>query len=200
MISKLSVRRPSPALVVAFIALLLALGGVAFAAIPDSDDGEIHGCYANNNGALRVIDAQAGQTCNTSRETALTWNQRGPQGVPGTGARAYAEVVSHAGSPCLPDCQLLRSEGVTNVTMPTTGGYCVFAPGLSPDNAAVALTVSAGAVNGGGTAEPDGNASALFAPQGNCSGGFLVFTERLSVTGGTDSVVADDIGFTIAIL
>jgi hypothetical protein len=71
-------------MVIAFIALLVAGGGVAAAAIPDSDDGEIHGCYANRNGALRVVDDQAGETCNASKETALVWNQQGPPGTPGT--------------------------------------------------------------------------------------------------------------------
>ena len=79
-----SVRRPSPAMVVAFIALLVAGGGAAVAAIPDSDDAEIHGCYTTRTGALRVIDAEAGETCNASKETALVWNQEGPQGDPGT--------------------------------------------------------------------------------------------------------------------
>jgi hypothetical protein len=41
-------------------AALLAVAAVAGAAIPDSDDGEIHGCYQKNQGQLRVIDAQAG--------------------------------------------------------------------------------------------------------------------------------------------
>jgi hypothetical protein len=84
LMSRIMHARPSPSMVIAFIALLVAGGGAAFAAIPDSDDGEIHGCYSNNKGDLRVIDAQAGETCNTSKETALVWNQEGPQGDPGT--------------------------------------------------------------------------------------------------------------------
>ena len=36
---------------------LLAVAAVAGAAIPDSDDGEIHACYQKNQGQLRVIDA-----------------------------------------------------------------------------------------------------------------------------------------------
>lgn len=61
--------------------LVLASGAVALAAIP-SADGTIHGCRKNSNGTLRVIDAEAGQTCQAG-ETALTWNQRGPAGPPG---------------------------------------------------------------------------------------------------------------------
>jgi hypothetical protein len=60
-------------------AALAVGGGLAYATIPDSND-VIHGCYAKNNGALRVIDT--GQAC-TSKETALDWNQTGPIGPQG---------------------------------------------------------------------------------------------------------------------
>ena len=63
-------------------AALLAVAAVAGAAIPDSDDGEIHGCYQKNQGQLRVIDAQTGQACRASEEP-LVWNQQGVQGEPG---------------------------------------------------------------------------------------------------------------------
>ena len=48
-------------------AALLAVATVAGAAIPDSDDGEIHACYQRNQGQLRVIDAEEGQTCHGCR-------------------------------------------------------------------------------------------------------------------------------------
>lgn len=73
--------RLSPALVVAVLALILALGGAAVAAIPDSS-GVIHGCYKTNKGTLRVIDTDKGQTCSKS-ETPLSWNQTGPRGAQG---------------------------------------------------------------------------------------------------------------------
>jgi hypothetical protein len=84
-------------MVIAFVALLVAGGGAAVAAVPDSDDGEIHGCYSTN-GTLRVIDAQAGATCNSKKgETALVWNQQGPQGDPGTpGSDAGGAVTARA--------------------------------------------------------------------------------------------------------
>jgi hypothetical protein len=50
-------RRPSAALVVAFLALLLSLGGVSFAAIP-ARDGDIHACYSKKTGAIELIDTQ----------------------------------------------------------------------------------------------------------------------------------------------
>jgi hypothetical protein len=56
--------------------------GLAIASIPGSD-GVIHGCYLNKIGTLRVIDPGAGQKC-ASVETAIQWNQSGPQGPQGT--------------------------------------------------------------------------------------------------------------------
>jgi hypothetical protein len=76
--------RPSPALVVAIVALALAAGGVAYATIPDSN-GTIHGCY-DSGGNLRVIDTNVGPKCPRGY-TSLDWNQTGPPGPQGpTGA------------------------------------------------------------------------------------------------------------------
>jgi hypothetical protein len=72
-------------------AALLAVAAVAGAAIPDSDDGEIHGCYQKNQGQLRVIDSQAGQACRPSEES-LVWNQEGVQGE--TGPRGPSDAFS----------------------------------------------------------------------------------------------------------
>jgi len=69
--------------VVAYMALAVAAGtagGVAYSAIPGGQ-GTIQGCYAAG-GALRVIDAEAGDTCRPS-ETALAWSQQGPAGPAG---------------------------------------------------------------------------------------------------------------------
>jgi collagen triple helix repeat protein len=62
------------------LVVLLAVGGVAYATIPDSG-GTIHGCYARSGGSLRVIDA--GVTNCKSTETSLNWNVRGEQGLQG---------------------------------------------------------------------------------------------------------------------
>jgi hypothetical protein len=65
----------------------LAVGGIAYASIPDSA-GVIHGCYQKTAngvqppGSLRVIDPGSGQSCN-GYEVPLTWNQTGPQGPTG---------------------------------------------------------------------------------------------------------------------
>ena len=58
--------RPTPAMAVALLALLIACSGAAVAAIP-SADGSISACYDGKSGVLRVIDTERGQTC-TSKE------------------------------------------------------------------------------------------------------------------------------------
>lgn len=62
---------------------MLAAGGIAYAAIPDSV-GVIHSCYSRAVGTWRPIDTEANppQTCK-SGETPLDWNQTGPPGPPG---------------------------------------------------------------------------------------------------------------------
>jgi len=113
----------SPALVVAIAALVVALGGVAYATIPDSG-GVIHGCYLKANGSLRVIDPSAGEKC-TKREAAIQWSQTGPKGPPGsTGA------TGPAGPPATslwavvgPDGSLLGGSNVTSAYSFSPGNY-----------------------------------------------------------------------------
>jgi hypothetical protein len=70
---RLKFRKPSPAMIVALLALAVALAGTAYATIPDSN-GAIHGCYSNSDGSLRIVDESA--TCGAA-ETAIAWNQAG---------------------------------------------------------------------------------------------------------------------------
>ena len=72
----------------------LAIGGIAWADIPDS--GVIHGCYATKDGTLRVIDTSAGQSCDTKKEQPLSWNQTGPTGP--TGSTGPTEGVNAVGT------------------------------------------------------------------------------------------------------
>lgn len=64
-------RPPSPAMMVALLALLVAASGAAFAAIPSSS-GTITACYDKGNATLRVIDTLEGEECR-STETQLRW-------------------------------------------------------------------------------------------------------------------------------
>lgn len=60
---------------------LVVVGGVAFAAIPDSN-GLINACYDNATGAVRLVDAPG--NCAKTGETGISWNQTGPPGPPGS--------------------------------------------------------------------------------------------------------------------
>jgi hypothetical protein len=66
--------------IAAAIAATALAAGVAYASIPDGG-GVVHGCYLQSTGALRVIDTSTDK-CKPN-ETALPWNQTGPQGPKG---------------------------------------------------------------------------------------------------------------------
>ncbi len=74
---------PSPALVLASVALAVALGGAAWAAIPTAE-GVIHGCYNKRSGQLRVINTAAHARCGR-KEAELNWEEFGPPGPRGGG-------------------------------------------------------------------------------------------------------------------
>jgi hypothetical protein len=86
------------ALVVATV-VAASLGGAAITlgAIPGTS-GVISGCYAKSTGSLRVVDTEAGASCDARKESALSWNQKGPagpQGPPGPpGVVATHEVIA----------------------------------------------------------------------------------------------------------
>ena len=76
--------RPSPAMAVAVIALLVALGGMAAASIPGKG-GVITACYLKTGGSLRALNTSrpgASGRCHRNERT-LTWNQLGRQGIQG---------------------------------------------------------------------------------------------------------------------
>jgi hypothetical protein len=61
-------------MVVALLALFVACSGAAFAAGSfTASDGTITACRDNKSGVLRVINAQGGQSCSSSKETPITW-------------------------------------------------------------------------------------------------------------------------------
>jgi hypothetical protein len=78
--------RPTPATAIALAALVVALGGAAFAAIPDG--GTVHACYHKSNGSLRAVDSSA--ECRSS-ENALDLDAAGGEG-------GGAEIVARARS------------------------------------------------------------------------------------------------------
>lgn len=81
---QISGRLPSPSLVVAFLALLVALGGGAYAAVNSGGGGAVYTCYLKGHGDLRVVSAKA--KC-SKNEKALVLNRQGVPGAAGsTGA------------------------------------------------------------------------------------------------------------------
>lgn len=117
------------------------LGGVAVAtgAIP-GQSGTINGCV--KNGVLRVIDAEAGDTCKAS-ETAISWNQKGQPGPTGpTGPTGQRGLQGPKGDPCLasdPACVGPPGpEGKIGATGPTgadgvDGAQQVYFEGVNPE-------------------------------------------------------------------
>ena len=130
-----------PALVGLAIVGALAVGGIAYANIPDTG-GVIHGCYNKIQGSLRVIDTDKAQTC-TNGETPLNWSQTGPQGPqgiqgqqgpqgiqgiqgiqgPSGASHAYSDTHDMALTPISPS-----SKTITQLTLPA-GNYVVWATG-----------------------------------------------------------------------
>ena len=73
-----------------FVAVVAA--GIGYAAIPGSGNAS-NACMLNATGTIRLVDPSAPATslvsrpCNPKLETAISWNQQGPQGLPGNRAR-----------------------------------------------------------------------------------------------------------------
>ena len=130
-------RPPSPSMIVAFIALLVAAGGVTYAAIPDSS-GDIHGCFSDRTGALRVIDTEATppETCNGTKETPLVWNQEGQSGATNVVVRAGSTSATNGDS-------VVATAGCDTGERATGGGARVFGdPTLTTETDKGELTLS----------------------------------------------------------
>lgn len=100
--------------------LFIVAGTVAFATIPDSA-GVIHGCFRTQTGQLRVIDTATQQCLPT--ETAISWNQVGPQGPqgpvgpqgppgPSQGSAAYSVVIPVCGNAAF-GTQIVMNGGIS---------------------------------------------------------------------------------------
>jgi hypothetical protein len=117
----ISRHRPSPAFAVAIAAVIVAVGGVAFATIPDSN-GTIHACYQKNSGSLRVVESGG---CRPN-ETPLNWNQQGPPGGSGD-MTAYAYIQTNG------TLDPSRTKNVGMVESDQSGGFC-FGLSFEPKN------------------------------------------------------------------
>ena len=111
----LSLLLPSPAMAVAFAALLVACGGLAVAAT-SSKPALIRACANKKSGALRLASK-----CRRG-ERSVSWNKEGIQGLPGaTGATGATGKEGLQGKQGLPGLKGTRGEeglpGATFVTV-----------------------------------------------------------------------------------
>ena len=134
------------------VAVLVALGlagSIAYAAIPDA--GTIHGCYANNNGSLRVIDpANPSNAACKSNETVLDWSQSGPAGATGpTGPSGPPGAIGATGAN--------GGNGATGVTGATGANGATGAAGATGPNGATGAIGATGPTGASGATGPAGS-------------------------------------------
>jgi hypothetical protein len=163
-------RRPSPSMVVAFIALLVAMGGTGYAAItlPKNSVGSKqlkqnavistkikNGAVNSNkvkNGSLLSADFRSGQLPAGPRGPEGPQGRQGPQGLKGdTGAAgsaaAYA-LVDDLGDVIGAQAKNIAS---ANVTHPDVGTYCFSGLSFAPTN--IIATINGNTGNGAGDAQ-----------------------------------------------
>ena len=194
-------RIPSPAMLVALLALFVALGGSSYAAfkLPKASVGNKQlkkNAVTSSKvkpGALRLSDFK------TSERAALRGQQgaQGPQGPAGAQgvqgaagtARAYAHVLHNSGSPTL---DTAHTKNFTGVSLFSTGVYCLqAADGISSAELPEVVSVD------WGTSIPS-NPAAHAHPGFNCAAGqFEVVTRDNS--GATAGAYASNISFYIIV-
>jgi hypothetical protein len=144
------------------IALILAVSGFAIASIPSSG-GVIRACYAKKTGALRVIDtAKKGPAGKCAKgERKLSFNQRGPTGLPGTpgangvngvnGATSVQVRVSGQGTATAGGRASGANAG-SGGTASCQGGGCLAIGGAGGTGGSISGTGGSGGAGGPGTA------------------------------------------------
>ena len=120
---------------------------------------------------------------------------QGDQGTPGT-ARAYALVNKYCGGGPPQVCPIYNSKGITEVTRPSTGLYCITAPGID-----AAQTPAVASANYSSLNWPAGNYSAQFnSGSYGCASKsqFSVRTEMIDAAT-AKAAATNDAGFSILI-
>jgi hypothetical protein len=150
--------------VVATLALVIALGiGTAWAGTHLGKDsvkakqikaGAVHNSELASDavtsdkvqdGSLLGADFAAGQLPTGATGPQGPQGEQGPpgegiQGEPGT-ARAYAAVKPPPFNPCNPNCTITNSKGISQVTHPGVGIYCVRVPGVNAADEAASVSM-----------------------------------------------------------
>jgi Collagen triple helix repeat (20 copies) len=117
---------------IALVALILSVGGVAYAEIPNSSDGTVHFCYRTSGGPapgfpsgnrpLAIYDDQASPgACTKSGYASIAVNQRGPKGDTGATGPAGPRGPQGATGPTGPNgaSGATGPEGATGPQGPT---------------------------------------------------------------------------------
>ena len=141
--------------------VLMTGGGAAYAAsasIPDSA-GVIHGCYkpTSNGGVspLGVVDtALPGGTC-PKGQTALSWNQTGPQGPAGAAGPAGPSTAGQGGLDVIVVQGQPDGSGRATATCPADHPYVLSGGSSQPSGSIAAEFPFMG--NGNGTGEEPGS-------------------------------------------
>ena|GEM_PF-2085127 len=198
------------------LALSLVLGGIASADIPDGS--VINGCYTNaqigNQHVLTIIDKDAtkGPTSCGSGQTAISWNQSGPQGPAGPAGPAGAAGPQGPAGPIGLTGQGFTARGAWQPNTAynpydvfTNGGQTyevttAFTSGTSFDATNLALWAAQGAqgqqgpAGANGQAGPQGPAGAQ-GPQGPAGPSSFVSDLRGAGLSGADLRYRDFSGF-----
>jgi hypothetical protein len=190
-------RKPSPAMVVACLALLVALGGTSVAAVSALPRGSVGTAQLQNNAvtsikvrnrSLRAVDFAAGQLPSGPQGPEGPQGSTGAKGAKGDpgSARAWARVNA--------DGSLVSDANVTSVAKLGTGRYCVLLePGIVDlDKAGALATTNFAAVSVG----PLGPQPFASTSPGGCSSGGA--TGVLVAVRGANDALANG-AFTVAV-
>ena len=149
------------------LALFVAVAGGAYAATRGGSDDLIHACVNKRTGVIRRVGA--GKHCRKSKEVALVWNKRGPQGRPGTNATLNGVLAGGALAGTYPNPRLARPEDWHEVT---NFGVCRLPSSHWQNNGGVLATAAyyrdpLGAVHVKGSIQ---------CPGGDAASGYTIFT------------------------
>ena len=190
-------RTGSYANVASTLALVVALGGTSYAAVAIAKNSVGSPQIINNsvksadvkNGNLMAVDFRAGELPAGARGPAGPTGAIGATGATGAAgsARAYARVTPETPS-------LLRAKGFTAVRRAATGVYCLTLPGVD-----LTQVVPITAVDYRWTADPEGNATAMWDESPPCNAGEIgVHTDRIPVPYGP-AAESNTVAFTVMV-